>query len=125
MLAQQEPQHARGVAAHQREILAAAAARIVHHFRFQRSPVRGVVVADDPDALVSQGGVARAMGAVLSGGDALEAVGGRNDGDTLVAAERMQIGIARDGLRSPKLAFTCLIASNGSTVRDVGIRRSA
>jgi len=30
----------------------------------------------------------------LSGGDALEAVGGRKDGDALVAAERMQIGVA-------------------------------
>ena len=33
---------------------------------------------------------------MLSGGDALEAVGGRNDGDALVAAERTQVAIARD-----------------------------
>ena len=39
---------------------------------------------------------------MLSGGDALEAVGGRKDGNTVVVAEHVQIGVARDDCICPR-----------------------
>lgn len=69
--------------------------RSLHNSRIRHDDC-GWAPCDAPSS--SRRPVARGRVRILSltSGDPLEAVGGREDGDTLVVAKRVQIGIARD-----------------------------